>query len=130
MARTFAQCGSMRRNERDYAFVVGGYGYGAATASCEYQDWLEPKWKSCASLPYPISHGQLINEPETGDLLLLGGRNGTDVLNTIYRLSNIDDEKWILQDQTMQVARSEFSALYVPNDFFPCSKKSIQHDEL
>ena len=130
MARTAAHCGKMRRNGRDYAFVVGGFGDGAGTASCEYQDWLEPKWKSCASLPYPICCGQLINEPETGDLLLLGGFNGTDFLNTIYRLSSIDDEKWILQDQTMQVGRAEFSALYVPNDFFPCSKTSIQHDEL
>ena len=60
----------------------------------------EKGWQSCQNLHEPLEGGQLINDPETGDLLLLGGRNGNNDQNTIYRLSDIDGE-WMLEEQTM-----------------------------
>ena len=90
-------------------------------------------WKKCANLPQPISYGRLVTDPETGDLLLLGGQSDTNSrpyeLSKIYRLSDINGE-WTLQDKELTTKRNRFSAMYVPDGILNCNKSSNKHDEL
>ena len=67
-------------------------------------------------------------DPETGDVLLLGGQEKI----AIYRLSDVEGE-WILQKETLMEARKYFSALVVPAGILNCDKSSSKidgHDEL
>ena len=122
-------CGTMDKGGVRYLVVVGGYGHNGITSSCEYIDFPSQDWKKCKDLPEPLERGQLINDPETGDLLLLGGSNGNQDMNTIYRLSNINGD-WVPQERTMKVGRRRFSAIVVPDDVINCDKSMNKHDEL
>ena len=109
--------------------VVGGESHNGITSSCEYIDFPSQDWKKCKDLPEPLEGGQLVNDPETGDLLLLGGSNGTQDRHTIYRLSDINGD-WVPQERTMKVGRRRFSAIVVPDDVINCDKSMNKHDEL
>ena len=127
-------CGTMKKDEVRYEVrylvVVGGEDHNGALSSCEYIDFPSQDWKKCKDLPEPLVGGQLVNDPETGDLLLLGGSNGNQDMNTIYRLSNIDED-WVLQEEHhMKVGRRRFSAIVVPDDVIICDKSINKHDEL
>ena len=126
-------CGTMKKDEVRYEVrylvVVGGEDHNGALSSCEYIDFPSQDWKKCKDLPEPLEGGQLVNDPETGDLLLLGGSNGTQDRNTIYRLSEIDGD-WVRQERTMKVGRRRFSAIPVPDDVIDCDKSMNKHDEL
>ena len=118
------------RYEVRYLVVVGGEDHNGALSSCEYIDFPSQDWKKCKDLPEPLVGGQLVNDPETGDLLLLGGSNGNQDMNTIYRLSAIDED-WVLQEEHhMKVGRYRFSAIVVPDDVINCDKSMNKHDEL
>ena len=120
-------CGTMVKKRRRLILVVGGLNE-QALADCEYTELPTIQWKKCNDLPKAFYASQLIEDPETGDVLLLGGYDGTSVKDTIYKLSDISGE-WILQDKTLQAARSEFSAMVVPPGIFSCEKTN-KHDEL
>ena len=108
----------MNKNSKRYIVVVGGKNL----TSCEYLEWqVNSNWKACADLPKPLSEAQLIRDPESGDLVLLGGFSDADdsAQDSIYRLSNISGD-WIKQSQTLKAARSAFSAMFVSNKFLPC----------
>ena len=123
-------CGTMDKDGKRYVVVVGGVSSSGETLTyCEYNHFPDPGWQRCEDLPEPLESGQLINDPVTGDLLLLGGNNGNHDQNTIYRLSDINGE-WIRQDQTMKVGRSAFSAMFVPDGTIDCDKSMFKHDEL
>ena len=125
-------CGTLVKDGIRYLVVVGGVGHNGALSllsSCEYIDFPSQDWKKCKDLPEPLEGGQLVNDPETGDLLLLGGSNGNQDKNTIYRLSDINGD-WVSQNQAMKVGRSRFSAIVVPDDVINCDKSMNKHDEL
>ena len=123
-------CGTMDKGGVRYLVVVGGEGLNGVLSSCEYIDFPSQDWKKCKDLPEPLEGGQLVNDPETGDLLLLGGSNGNQDMNTIYRLSAIDED-WVLQEEHhMKVGRRGFSAIVVPDDVINCDKSMNKHDEL
>ena len=122
-------CGTMDKGTR-YLVVVGGQYHNGITSSCEYIDFPSQDWKKCKDLPEPLEGGQLVNDPETGDLLLLGGSNGNQDMNTIYRLSAINED-WVFQEEHhMKVGRRRFSAIVVPDDVINCDKSMNKHDEL
>ena len=109
-------CATMNKNSKRYIVVVGG----EDLASCEYLEWqANSNWKACADLPKPLSEAQLIRDPESGDLVLLGGFSDGIEQDSIYRLSDISGD-WIKQSQTLKAARSAFSAMFVSNKFLPC----------
>ena len=124
-------CGTMKREGKRYLVVVGGkLENGETLSNCSYNYFPEEGWQSCQNLHEPLEGGQLINDPETGDLLLLGGRNGNNDQNTIYRLSDIDGE-WMLEEQTMmKVGRRGFSAMFLPDGIINCDQSVNEHDEL
>ena len=120
----------MTKAEQSYVVIVGGENGGLLT-DCEYiaipGDYT---WTRCANLPQPIRGGRLITDPETGDLLLLGGNsNSIGDLSTIYRLSDINGD-WKLQDKELTTTRRGFSAMYVPDGILNCNKSNTKHDEL
>ena len=127
-------CGTMvSKDGGRYLVVVGGKSQSGDTLSfCEYTDFPPgPEgWNRCEDLPEPLEGGQLINDPETGDLLLLGGSNGNHDQNTIYRLSDITGEWMLQEEQTMKVGRKGFSAIVVPDGVITCDKSMYKHDEL
>ena len=92
-------------------------------ADCEYLILPKLEWHKCQDLPMPLYAAQLVEDPDTGDVLLLGATKQ----DTIYRLSDILGE-WILQEKTLQAPRSQFSAMVVPSPgILSCNTK---HDEL
>ena len=122
-------CGTMEREGNRYFVAVGGKSHNdEALSYCEYNHFPYG-WQRCQDLPKPLEGGQLINDPETGDLLLLGGSNGDHPQNTIYRLSSINGT-WDVQEKTMQVGRRGFSAIVVPDAMIDCDKSMNKHDEL
>ena len=134
-ARVDPLCGIMTNEGRRFMLVVGGSSNtNENLTDCEYielpsndrkKSW---PWKKCNDLPVPFSKAQLIEDPETGDVLLLGGQEKI----AIYRLSDVEGE-WILQKETIMAARKYFSALVVPAGILNCDKsrsKINDHDEL
>ena len=123
-------CGTLTKGYESYLLVVGGLTQdGGTTSDCEYVHYPDREWKSCANLPRPLYGGQIVNDPETGDLLLLGGSDdGGQRQTTIYRLSDIDQD-WASEDQTLKVGRYAFSAIFLPDGILDCENNS-QHDEL
>ena len=140
-ARVDHMCGTMTKEGKRLILVVGGSSNGSSNGDqtdCEYMELptIDGKktwpWKKCTDLPIPLSGAELIEDLETGDVLLLGGHTKLSTQNTIYRLSDITGE-WILQKQTLKAAREYFSALVVPPDIFDCdesSSKITYRDEL
>ena len=123
-------CGTMVREGKRYLVAAGGKSEDGDTLSyCEYNYFPESGWQRCEDLPEPLEGGQFINDPETGDLLLLGGSNGDHDQNTIYRLSDVSGE-WNKLEQTMKVGRRGFSAIVVPDAIIDCDKSMNIHDEL
>ena len=136
-ARVDPLCGIMTKEGKRFILAVGGTGSSNTDdhlTDCEYielpstdgkKSW---PWKKCNDLPIPFSGAQLIEDPETGDVLLLGGQEKL----AIYRLSDIEGE-WILEKETLMAARQYFSALVVPAGIINCDKSSSKiddHDEL
>ena len=122
-------CGTMIKDRKLLILAVGGYFNSNGLADCEYTELPNIEWKKCLDLPMPLYGAQLIEDPETGDVLLLGGTNGPTIQNTIYRLSDINGN-WTLQEKTLQAARYDFSAMLVPPGILNCEKSSSKHDEL
>ena len=130
LARTLIMCGTMRKDGKYFILAVGGQNDTTITSQdCEYMELPTIKWEKCTNLPIGLCGGQLIEDPETGDVLLLGGTNGPTIQNTIYRLSDINGN-WTLQEKTLQAARYDFSAILVPPGILNCEKSSSKHDEL
>ena len=134
-ARVDPLCGMMTKEGKRFILAVGGTpSTGDDLTDCEYielpsndrkKSW---PWKKCNDLPIPFSWAQLIEDPETGDVLILGGQEKF----AIYRLSEIEGE-WILQKETLMAPRQYFSALVVPAGILNCDESSSKidhHDEL
>ena len=133
-ARVDHMCGKMTKEGKRFILAVGGNSNTGNLTDCEYIELpsIDGKkswpWKKCNDLPIPFSGAQLIEDPETGDVLLLGGQEKI----AIYRLSDVEGE-WILQKETIMAARQYFSALVVPAGILHCDKSSSKidgHDEL
>ena len=123
-------CGTMTKEGKRLILAVGGHNSPNVLSCCEYIELPNIEWKKCHDLPIPLFGAELIEDAETGDLLLLGGQKGdTTIQDTIYRLSDINGE-WILQDETLQVPRNYVSAMVVPDGIFLCDKSNSEHDEL
>ena len=84
-------------------------------------------WRQCNDLPMPIALGQLLTEPETGELILLGGYLEGKKQNSIEKLSKIDGN-CKLQKNTLQ-AKRHYSA-FVSDNELSCKQVKIRHDEL
>ena len=92
-------CSTLEKNGRRFIVAVGGYsGPFSPQHHCEYLEIFGDNtldtWKICANLPVPIANGQLLTDPESGDLILIGGNfNGsgrpTQTYANVYRLSAI-----------------------------------------
>ena len=93
---------------------------------------LDTEWKICANLPVPIANGQLLTDPESGDLILIGGNfngNSGGLYDTIYRLSTIDGE-WIEQEKKLDVKRHSHTSMFVPDSQLPCNQTKQKHENI
>ena len=127
-------CGTLTKGYNSYLLVVGGLSEsGEVLSDCEYVHYPDREWKSCGNLPQPLSNGQLVNDPETGDLLLLGGLNDANDFHTfqdtIYRLSDIDQD-WVLENHPMKEGRFAFSAMALPDDIRLHCDNNVLNNEL
>ena len=55
-----------------------------------------------------------------GGVILLGGFDGKERLDTIYRLPNAKSE-WVKLSQKLTVKRSGFVAILIPEEFANCT---------
>ena len=81
------------------------------------------KWNGCSYVDVPIAGGKAISDPESGDLLFIGGidENENVSKNSVYRLSvNNNIWRWFLEDKTLQAERSLHTSLFVPDDKLSC----------
>ena len=121
--------------------AVGGY-HGASSPQnhCEYLEIFEDNtldngWKICANLTVPVANAQLLTDPESGDLILIGG-NYNDVYNppsqtydTIYRLPAIDGE-WIEQEKKLKVRRHSHVSMFVPDSQLLCNPTKQNQEKI
>ena len=129
--RDSLMCGIMTEEGGSrYAVVVGGIGnQGSISDLCQYLELPDLTWKSCSNLPKGIAEGQLITDPESGDLILLGGRSSHGYESTILRLSSINDQ-WIVTDVSLVAGRTLHTSMFVPDDQLLCENTKSKHDEL
>ena len=81
-------------------------------------------WQTCPDLPLNVTQSAMVSDPNTGDLLLIGGAYndiGTsyEPLGTIYRLTSIT-KGWELVDQTLMQTRARHVAFSVPEEHLQC----------
>ena len=118
--RSDAMCGILDKGENKFVVTIGGFPVNVAD-QCEYlqiypNNTLSP-WKTCSNLDLVLVDGQMLTDPESGDLILLGGNNPKSSpfqQDSIYRLSNIDGS-WILQNQKLRDERSAHASIFVNN---------------
>ena len=64
----------------------------------------------------------MLTDPETGDLILVGGGNlnsdGHLGTNSLFRLSDIN-ELWVLQNQTLSMKRHDHTSMFLPDHLLP-----------
>ena len=124
-------CGKIEDQDKKYIVVVGGQIQQGQIRTCEYLEFNESgsmnnEWKSCESFIFgimPIKEGQAVSDPETGDLLFIGGIDQEDNVpkNTIYRLSIKNGQwKWSRESQGLQAERTLHTSLFVPDGKLPC----------
>ena len=123
-------CGKIEDQDKKYIIAVGGQIQGQIR-TCEYLELNESEsvnveWKSCESFIFgimPIKEGQTVSDPETGDLLFIGGKDQEDNVpkNRIYRLSIKNGQwKWSVESQRLQAERTLHTSLFVPDGKLPC----------
>ena len=133
-------CSTLEKSGRRFIVAVGGYsGPFSPQHHCEYLEIFGDNtldtWKICANLPVPIANGQLLTDPESGDLILLGGTfsdnsgRPTQYYDTIYRLSAIDGE-WIEQEKKLDVKRHSHTSMFVPDSQLPCNQTKQKHENI
>ena len=112
---------------KKYVIVIGGLIENGIKKSCEYleysNDMSMTKWNGCSYVDVPIAGGKAISDPESGDLLFIGGidENENVSRNSVYRLSvNNNIWRWFLEDKTLQAERSLHTSLFVPDDKLSC----------
>ena len=131
-ARNQNMCAILERNSRRYIVTVGGY-----VDTCEYLELFanntwSSNWENCAPIPFPLARGEMITDPESGDLLLLGGydQNESKFQDTIYRLVDVQ-RNWQLQLQHLTEARADHVSMFLPDSLLPCSMNTkIERIEL
>jgi hypothetical protein len=110
-----------------YVIVAGGYnqlGVPMNTPTVEVLDVTQgvnnsPGWSPGPDLPLALSEGQLITDPETGGVLMIGGLNNDNVrVDTLYSLTSITGP-WELIGR-LDVPRSLHWSFFVPDDQLPC----------
>ena len=114
-------CGTLEKGNSRFVVTIGGYPPKMEN-QCEYLEIFSNRtlgsWKNCSNIPTLLSYGQLLTEPESGDLILLGGKDPyseTAEQDSIYRLSNIQSE-WILEPKRLKARRYAHVSLFVANN--------------
>ena len=126
-------CALMKDDNHEYVVVFSGYP-STIDPQCEYleivDNQLSVSWQRCSGLPESFTGGQLITDPQSGDLILIGGFEDI-ISDTIYRLSSINGE-WMLQNKRLQEARHLHVSMFVPDSkLTQCELASkVSHDEL
>ena len=84
------------------------------------------EWQPCANLTVPTVGATLLTDPESGDLILLGGTfssidgSGSVYYDSVYRLSDINGQ-WMEQEKSLEVKRHQHSSIFVPVSQLPCN---------
>ena len=127
--RDSLMCGIMNKVKNRYAVVVGGIGHqGSLSDLCQYLQLPYLTWKSCSNLPKGVADGQLLTDPESGDLILIGGfSHGYE--RSILRLSSINDQ-WIEQNVSLVAGRRSHTSMFVPDEQLLCENTNLKHEEL
>ena len=127
-------CGIVENSQRKFVIVVGGNVPEEVFDNCEYLEILQDNsltnWKKCEStIPDigSITEGTAVTDPESGDLLFIGGLNQetNKRQDSIIRLSISEsgDWNWSISDSKLQAKRSLHTALFVPDEKLPCNNK-------
>ena len=107
-----------------YVVVVGGYSAPSSKVSgSEYMNVnLLDTFTLGPILPDGgITEGQLLPDPETGELLYVGGSDKDEnKLGTIYKLVSISDQWELLSDIALKSARHLHVSFFVPCSKLPC----------
>jgi hypothetical protein len=71
------------------------------------------------------SYASLVENP-SGGVILVGGQSGTTVLDTLYRLPDLDSGTgWQLMKQQLKTARRFHSSTLIPNSMAVCGSKGF-----
>lgn len=76
-------------------------------------------------LPARLSSAQMVTNPGGNGVLVIGGKTSTyqDVIYELVCLNseNDNDCMWTRLDKTLEVARSAFVSMWIPDDLVECS---------
>ena len=100
--------------------VVGGWFPGTFYSSVEVLDEETFTWKAGPVLPLGITDGSLVEDP-SGGVILVGGRDSSVALNTLYRLAHAVATEWTLMPQRLKVARQYPAAFLIPEGVVDCA---------
>jgi len=105
---------------KEIILVIGGY----APEHLDSVEVLMPgdtQWVEGPPLPKPIYDAQLVQDA-AGGVVLIGGFSIDAALDTLYKLSSLD-EGWQLMDQKLNTPRWEHTAFLIDDELTTCTKK-------
>ena len=113
-------CGTMQKNGKRFIIVIGSHDEDYGERTTESLDLTNlNEWQLCTSTPNIPKYPTLVNDPENGDLLVLGGYETTYSTN-IYKITDICDS-WTKLTEELQSPNSRQVAFFVNDSMVPCN---------
>lgn len=122
VGRRGMSCATMTNSRGGQSILaIGGIEYEGVTSSVLVidLDTVLEGWYAGPSLPQPVFSAEVVYDQD-GGIVLLGGFTGVEVLNTVYKLSNLDSE-WVKMDRELKHKRTSPVAISVPNTLVDCA---------
>jgi hypothetical protein len=123
--RSRLSCGNIKKDKviQDLSIVVvGGDDSRQSLSSVEILDKGSNQWRAGPELPFGISESQMVEDQNTGVVLIGGSSSPTSNLDTLYQLQHGGlDAKWTKMDQKMKIGRKQHTAFLVPDTIVDCS---------
>ncbi len=120
-ARRYTHAGLATRDNGDQELVVAG---GEFNDTSDILDLKTMMWRDGPKLPFDLQNGASVEFGST--FLLVGGYSilGGNVMESIIEYNpgpSIGNESWTVRNETLKMARQDFAAFMVPNNYVACS---------
>ena len=111
--RSYGSCGLTRNPDRGPEVVMAGYG------TRDVFNLNELRWREGPELPQYLYLSSSVQLEDT--FLLLGGWNGGEDTDAIYRYDNLGQD-WVLEEQRLPLPLEQAGALAVPKETVDCRR--------
>ena len=119
--RRLHSCGIVRKGKEEFGVIVAGgedVSYNKLS-TVEMLDEGANEWRQGPELPYGINGAKMV-EDQNGGVVLVGGYSSSGILDTLFQLSN-GNEEWMEMKQKLKNGRNRHVAFLIPDNIANCS---------